>query len=197
MGRLGKQSSFPLSPQSVWRWRAAVDEALEHSTARRIDLRRTPIRHDEISNKNLVKITFLIWAPAAERKFFPPAVIRYYPQRTSCSGLMWIHLRTERWPASRLTGPGIVSTTMPESSWDFGPGVIWSPLCCSLIYGKIYFSLKKISKSGDEFILEVSDRQTRTTTSDSLLTQHEEMAKNINWKKKRLLWRKLCRLLKK
>lgn len=28
----------------------------------------------------------------------------------------------------------MVSTTMPASNWDLGPGVIWSPLCCSFIW---------------------------------------------------------------
>lgn len=37
-----------------------------------------------------------------------------------------------------LTGPGTVSTTMPASNWDFGPGVIWSPLCCSFIWRKTF-----------------------------------------------------------
>lgn len=35
-----------------------------------------------------------------------------------------------------LTGPGMVSTTMPANNWDLGPGVMWSPLCCSLIWNK-------------------------------------------------------------
>lgn len=35
-----------------------------------------------------------------------------------------------------LTGPGMVSTTMPASNWDLGPGVMWSPLCCSFIWSK-------------------------------------------------------------
>lgn len=34
------------------------------------------------------------------------------------------------WP---LTGPGMVSTTMSASKWDFGPDVIMSPRCCSFI----------------------------------------------------------------
>lgn len=35
-----------------------------------------------------------------------------------------------------LTGPGMVSTTMPANNWDLGPGVMWSPLCCSFIWSK-------------------------------------------------------------
>lgn len=36
-----------------------------------------------------------------------------------------------------LTGPFMVSTTMPDSNWDFGPEVIRSPLCCSLIWTNV------------------------------------------------------------
>lgn len=35
-----------------------------------------------------------------------------------------------------LTGPGMVSTTMPANNWDLGPGVMWSPLCCSFIWSE-------------------------------------------------------------
>lgn len=89
------------------------------------------------------KRPFLILAAAAERKLSPPAVRRYYPQRPRDSGLSWSRGRTERRTASTLTGPGMVSTTMPESSWDLGPGVIWSPLCCSLICGKKSILIRK------------------------------------------------------
>lgn len=56
-----------------------------------------------------------------------------------------------------LTGPGMVSTTMPASNWDLGPGVIWSPLCCSFIWinvsNKIILKLVQESFDFTDYIL--------------------------------------------